>query len=119
VVITLPSELPQEKVEGLSPADAQLYDSLVEKANRDQPISGIDIESAAELLARYPDERRMEQLLMELLLRAANQRQKARKYDEAISLLRRATRMPNADSRSRVGLLSVIVATMDWSSLES
>jgi tetratricopeptide (TPR) repeat protein len=119
LVAALPSELPPERVDGLSAADAELYDSLVEKVNRDRPLSALDIESAAELMAKYPHERRMEQLLMEMLLRAANQRQRARNIPEAMSLLKRASRLPSADSRSRVALLSLIASTMDWSQLES
>jgi hypothetical protein len=114
--------LPPPAPEGSTPlteADRQIYAGLALRVNAGAVLVPDDIDAAASLRARYPDEGAVEQLLLEALLAGAAAEHRARRDVQALAYLRRAYEQAPAEARARQALLKLLLAMGDWSALES
>jgi hypothetical protein len=118
---TLEAPIRVEDVEkkGISDADAHIIDVLVAKVNGGRTVLAADIDAAAALQARYPDEKTLQRVLSELLLQLTQQQLGGGRTADAIATLRRAAALPWADARPRMALLNAFVLSADWMAVES
>jgi hypothetical protein len=111
-----PLEVPKA---GVSDADIKLYEALVARLNSGGSIGPEEVQIAGGLLTRYPEETPIKRLLLETLIRAAQQELRRGRTAQAIAYLKNAAALPWADNRPHTGLLQVYTAAADWAAVEA
>jgi tetratricopeptide (TPR) repeat protein len=104
---------------GVSEADIKIYQSLVARLNSGASIGADELQIAGSLLARYPEEAPLRKLLLETLLRAADQEHRRGHTAQAIAYLKNAAALPWTDNRPRVTLLNIYTEAADWPAVEA
>jgi tetratricopeptide (TPR) repeat protein len=122
-IVTLPQALPSPSSENSPPAGIDPRDlttaELIGGRLRAGVVQPSDIRDAEDLLARYPDERPLRDLLEAVLVASADRERSARRFAEAAALLRRAAAVQPRSRVPRVALAMLMVETGDWTAAEA
>jgi tetratricopeptide (TPR) repeat protein len=102
----------------LTDAEYQTFEGISSRISAGQ-VTAADVDGAMALQARFPGEKPIEGLVSESMLGLAYQQLRARRFAEAVALLRRAARLPWADDRIRQGLLTALMQSEDWPAVET
>jgi hypothetical protein len=122
-IATTPAVPPTEDLKtegnGFSDADRTMAEDLAARIQAGGSASAADVREGEQLLVRHPEDRGVRTLLQVLLLSASSQERRHRRYDAAISLLRRATEVSPDSARPWVALMDLLLETGDWPGAEA
>ena len=115
----LPTPPPLPAIRDAVPsADQTLADDLARNVNTGHGFDASQRRAAEELLARYPGQPALRQLLVAGLAQTAVHEASAGHFDEAERLLRRAVEVDPRSPNQRVSLINVFIQATDWRSAE-
>ena len=115
--LTLPTA--PNPASSILPEDLETAKALSRRVEGGAPLGDPEVAAAEDLCSRFPDERRLRNLLTSVLLTAASQDQAEREYTRAEVRLRRAAEVQLGDGVPRMALASLLLETSDWRGAEA
>ena len=114
-----PIEELKPETAGISEADRNAASRLAQKLNARAPVYAADVQLAEDLLARFPDEGHLRDLLEAVLVAKAAQERQSRLFSQAAAHLQRASAVQPTSARARIVLVQVMLEAEDWAGAEA
>jgi tetratricopeptide (TPR) repeat protein len=120
VPTSVPTSAPQNAIaDQVLEADLETARRLVDRLNSRGAVAAADVDAAERLLASYPDQGRLEDLLVNVLLAAARQARERRDVDDAAARLRRAAELQPDKAELPAALANLFLESGRWPEAET
>jgi tetratricopeptide (TPR) repeat protein len=107
------------EVDGMSTSDRQQTEALVRHLARGGTMAASDVSGAEALLASHPDEQVIRNLVVAVLINAADHEKARRNFTAAATYLRRAAAIDPSSASAQVALVDTLSAAEDWAGVET
>jgi hypothetical protein len=114
-----PIEELKPEAAGIPETDRNKATALAQKLNARGAVYAAEIDLAEDLLARFPGEDPLRDLLEGVLLAKAEQERASRLFAQAAAHLQRAAGVQPTQTRARIALVQVMLEAEDWAGAES